>query len=96
MRYKKYQPQRNNANKHTERMGHATPKPVEMMTRIIKSSTPNDAIVLIPFAGTAPELIAAQNLSRRCYAMEISPNYAGVILERFSDAFPDIVIERIP
>jgi DNA modification methylase len=69
-----------------ERMGHATPKPVEMMRRIIKSSAPNDAIVLVPFAGTNPELIAAQNLSRRCYAMEISPNYGAVILQRFQDA----------
>ena len=28
-------------------------------------------------------IIAAHNLNRRCYAMEISPNYGAVILERF-------------
>ena len=40
-------------------------------------------------------IIAAQNLSRRCFAMEISPAYCAVILQRFADAFPDEEIELI-
>jgi DNA modification methylase len=48
-----------------------------------------------PFCGSGTTIIAAQNLSRRCYAMEISPAYCAVILERFHTAFPDIEITKI-
>lgn len=37
---------------------------------------------------------AAQNLNRKCYAIEISPDYCAVILERMSTAFPDLEIKR--
>jgi DNA modification methylase len=40
-------------------------------------------------------MIAAQNLSRKCYGIEISPAYCAVILQRMTDAFPYIKIERI-
>lgn len=70
-----------------DRHGHATPKPVEMMERAIKSSSPEGAIVYVPFNGTAPELIAAENLARQCRAIEISPGYIAVALQRYKDAF---------
>lgn len=67
-----------------ERFGHATPKPVEMMERIIKSSSPRGAIILAPFAGTWPEGVACERLGRRCRAIEIDPKYCAVTLERMS------------
>jgi len=71
-----------------DRQGHATPKPIELVARAIKSSSPDGAVIYVPFGGTCPEIVAAQNLSRRCYAMEISEKYGAVILERFASAFP--------
>ena len=65
---------------------HATPKPVEMIERAVKASTPEGGSVLEPFAGGGTTIIAAQNLNRRCYAMEISEKYGAVILERFCTA----------
>lgn len=47
-----------------------------------------------PFAGSGTTLVAAENLNRKCYAMEISPSYVAVCLERMSTAFPGIKIER--
>ena len=67
-----------------DRRGHATPKPVEMMERAIKSSTPEWAIVYVPFNGTGPELIACERLGRRCRAVEIDPGYVAVALERWA------------
>jgi DNA modification methylase len=67
-----------------ERHDHATPKPVEMMERAIKSSAPADALVLVPFNGTGPELIACERLGRKCRAVEIAPGYVGVALERWA------------
>jgi len=66
-----------------ERHGHATPKPVAMICRAIKSSTPAGAIVAEPFCGSGTTLIAAEQLGRKCYGMEISPQYCDVIVKRW-------------
>ena len=77
-----------------ERHGHATPKPSVMIQRCIKSSTPDGGLVVEPFLGSGTTMVAAQNLQRKCYGIEISPAYCAVILERMQAAFPDIKIER--
>ena len=66
-----------------ERHEHATPKPVAMIERAIKSSTPQGAVVAEPFSGSGTTLIACENLKRRCRAIEISPAYCAVALERW-------------
>jgi DNA modification methylase len=66
-----------------DRHGHATPKPVTMIERAIKSSCSTGGVVYVPFGGTAPEIVACQNLNRKCRAVEISPGYTSVAIERF-------------
>jgi len=39
-----------------------------------------------PFAGSGTQFLAAQQLKRVCYGMEIAPEYCGVILERMAQA----------
>ncbi len=70
-----------------ERHGHATPKPVVMMERAIKSSCPQSGIVYVPFGGTAPELIAAENTGRQARLVELDAGYCAIILQRYADAF---------
>ena len=77
-----------------DRHNHATPKPVVMMCRAIKSSSSDAGIVCEPFAGSGTTLVACQNLSRKCRGIEISPDYCAVILQRMKDAFPNIEIKR--
>jgi DNA modification methylase len=67
-----------------DRHDHATPKPTDMIARVVKSSAPDGAIVYVPFGGTLPEVIACENLGRKCRAVEISPAYVAVALERWS------------
>ena len=76
-----------------ERPDHPTPKPPEMIARIIKTSGVEYIPVFDPFAGSGTTGIACQNLGRKARMIEISPAYAAVILQRFTDAFPDIKIE---
>jgi DNA modification methylase len=68
-----------------ERHGHATPKPVEMMERVMKSSAPENAIVVEPFLGSGSTLIAAEKTKRKCYGMELDPKYCDVIVKRWED-----------
>ena len=69
-----------------ERHGHATPKPVPMICRAIKSSTPAGGIVYEPFSGSGTTLIACEQLGRKCRTIEISPAYVAVAIQRWADA----------
>jgi len=68
-----------------ERWGHATPKPVDMISRIYKSSSPNDGLIYSPFLGSGTDIIAAQKMEgdRTVYGFELSPDYCEVIIKRF-------------
>jgi DNA modification methylase len=66
-----------------DRFGHPTPKPVEMMCRVFKSSAPKDSITLEPFGGSGSTLIAAQETNRVAYLMELDPHYVDVICARY-------------
>jgi DNA modification methylase len=66
-----------------ERHGHATPKPIELMARVMKSSLPKGGLCYEPFAGSGSTLIAAEQTNRLCYTMELTPEYCDVILQRW-------------
>jgi DNA modification methylase len=66
-----------------ERTVHPTQKPVELFERPIRNHTARGALVYEPFAGSGSAVIAAENLNRRCYALEIDPAYCDVIVDRW-------------
>jgi len=53
------------------------------MAAILEDYTAEGNTVFEPFSGSGTTLIACQNLGRKCRAVEISPNYVGVAIERF-------------
>ena len=61
--------------------GHSTQKPVECMARPMLNHEPVD--VYDPFCGSGTTIIAAEQLNRRCFGMEISPAYCDVIVKRW-------------
>jgi DNA modification methylase len=71
-----------------ERPDHPTPKPVEMMERIFKTSGTDDAVIYSPFLGSGTDIIAGENCGIPVYGLEKDANYGAVILERFATAFP--------
>lgn len=73
---------------------HAVGFPVELPTRPIKSCSAVGDLVYDPFLGSGTTMVAAQNLGRKCYGVEISPAYCAVILERMVTAFPGLEIVR--
>ena len=65
-----------------KQMVHLTEKPVEIPFRAITySSSPGDSVLDI-FGGSGSTLIAADQLDRVCYLMEIDPAYCDVIVKR--------------
>lgn len=63
--------------------GHATPKPIALCSRAIKSSSREGEIVLDVFGGSGSTLIACEQLNRKCYMMELDPKYCDVIIKRW-------------
>ena len=70
-------------------------KPVALVERALQNSTSPQQVVLDPFAGSGSTIIAAEQLGRRCYAMEIDPRYVAVAIKRWED-FTGRVSERLP
>jgi DNA modification methylase len=73
---------------------HPTQKPVELAHRAIQNSSASGDCVLDLFLGSGSTMIAAENLNRRCYAMEIDPAYCAVVLDRITTAFPKLKIQK--
>ena len=65
--------------------GHATPKPIALCSRAIKSSSREEEMVLDVFGGSGSTLIACEQLNRTCYMMELDPKYCDVIIKRWED-----------
>lgn len=62
---------------------HPTQKPVELANRAISNSSAAGDVVLDVFSGSGATIIAAEQTGRRCYAMELSPNYVDVAVRRW-------------
>jgi DNA modification methylase len=65
--------------------GHSTQKPVECMLRPIEHNSKEGDLVYDPFVGSGTTIIAAEMSGRRCYAMDIDPNYCAIAIERWQN-----------
>lgn len=74
---------------------HSCPKPKDLFNALIEPMSDKGDLVYEAFGGSGTTLVACQNLNRKCYAIEISESYCAVILQRMSDAFPDLEIKRL-
>lgn len=64
---------------------HPTQKPVELFTIPIKRHTKIGDIIYDCFSGSGTTLVAAEQLGRICYGVEIDPSYCAVALQRMAD-----------
>lgn len=62
---------------------HPTQKPIKLVSIAIRNSSKRDDLVLDLFGGSGSTLIAAEQLNRTCYTMELDPKYADVIIMRY-------------
>lgn len=66
-----------------ERTAHSTQKPIECMAKPIRNNTAKGEGVYDPFLGSGTTLIAAEQLGRTCYGIELSPAYCDIIVDRW-------------
>jgi DNA modification methylase len=61
---------------------HPTTKPIELINIALKNSSIKDNLILDLFLGSGSTMVAAHQLKRKCYGMELDPKYCQVIVDR--------------
>lgn len=64
---------------------HGTQKPIECMARPIRNHGGKSDDVYDPFLGSGTTLVAAEQIGRRCYGLELDPRYCDVIVRRWEE-----------
>jgi site-specific DNA-methyltransferase (adenine-specific) len=64
---------------------HPTMKPLSLIAYQIGNNSKSNDVVLDLFGGSGSTLIAAEQLDRKCYMMELDPQYVDVIVTRWQN-----------
>jgi DNA modification methylase len=64
---------------------HPTAKPLALFEHLMKMGSSEENVVFDPFLGSGTTLIACERLGRKCRAVEISPAYCAVAIQRWAD-----------
>jgi DNA modification methylase len=71
---------------------HPTQKPVGLNIKILENYECN--IIYDGFLGSGSTMVAAHQLKRKCYGMELEPKYCQVIIDRMKKLDPTLTIKR--
>lgn len=67
---------------------------IEFASRAITEFTTDGCLIYEPFTGSGTTMVAAHQLNRKCYGMELDPKYCQVIIDRMLKLQPDIEIKK--
>jgi site-specific DNA-methyltransferase (adenine-specific) len=73
------------SNSSWERTSHETQKPVELLRKIILSSSNPDSLILDPFGGSGTTYAVAEAYKRRWIGTETDDQYCQIIIDRLSN-----------
>jgi len=66
------------------KLGHPTPKPIDLMQHLISKCPPG--VIADPFAGAGATLVAASHLGRQAIGVELEERHAETIAKRLSQS----------
>jgi site-specific DNA-methyltransferase (adenine-specific) len=88
---------------------HPTMKPVALWSELMANSTARGDLVYEPFSGSGTTIVTAEQLGRRCRAIELEPRYVDVAVRRWEQltgkqamlegdgrSFSEVSEERLP
>ena len=70
-----------------ESLGYPTQKPVELLERVILTSSNEGDIILDPFCGCGTAIVAAQRLNRNWFGIDVTHLAIGIMEQRMSNEF---------
>jgi DNA modification methylase len=72
---------------------HPTQKPIKVLSDIITDQIKGN-LLFDGFLGSGSTMVAAHQLNRKCYGMELDPKYCQVIIDRMKKLDSNLVIKR--
>jgi DNA modification methylase len=73
---------------------HPTMKPIELISNEMQISSNKNSLVFDLFLGSGSTMVAAHQLKRKCYGMELEPKYCQVIIDRMRKLDSSLIIKR--
>lgn len=73
---------------------HPTMKPIELIANEMKISSNQNSLVFDFFLGSGSTMVAAHQLKRICYGMELDPKYCQVIVDRMIKLDPSLEVKK--
>jgi len=73
---------------------HPTMKPIPLIENALNYSSKEGMRVLDLFLGSGSTMVAAHQLKRKCYGMELDPKYCQVIVDRMIKLDPTLEIKK--
>jgi DNA modification methylase len=72
---------------------HPHQKPIELLNNVLEYFQDYN-LLLDPFLGSGSTMVAAHQLKRKCYGMELEPKYCQVIIDRMRKLDSSLIIKR--
>jgi len=72
---------------------HPTTKPIELINISIKNSSLKGNLIMELFTGSGSTMVAAHQLKRKCYGMELDPKYCQVIVDRMLNLDKNLIVK---
>jgi DNA modification methylase len=72
---------------------HPHQKPIELLSDLLEYFQ-DYKLLVDPFSGSGSTMVAAHQLKRKCYGMELDPKYCQVIVDRMRKLDPTLVIKK--
>ena len=73
---------------------HRAAYPIEFAAKMIQDFSLKEDLIFEPFTGSGTTMIAAQQINRKCYGMEIDPKYCQMIIDRMLKLDPSLEVKR--
>lgn len=72
---------------------HPTQKPLKISINILEDFSIDGDLIADLFLGSGSTMVAAHQIKRKCYGMELDPHYCQVIIDRMQKLDPDLEIK---
>ena len=79
-------------NSHTEGK-HGATFPIDLASHYISNLSKSKDNIYEPFCGSGTTMVAAHQLKRKCYGMELDPKYCQVIIDRMTKLDPTLSVK---
>jgi len=77
-----------------QRRVHATQKPIALIEFALNEYGSKEGDLVIDyFTGSGSTMVAAHQLKRKCYGMELDPKYCQVIIDRMTKLDPTLSVK---